>query len=552
MYCSTKQLKKGIPLICRLFMATLLYCLIISISQNVMAQTYIDVPPDGPNEVGSLVTAVEENGADDVIFRLERGGVYWTDANITSVGYHLHIEAAEGEGPPPMIRPAVDLDGVSTHPIHAEGDLTLRGIYYAGLDDVGNWNGNTRLRTENTRGVLDNMHFDFHPCFILRSDADNTSWFISNSQFRHMGQETDPNCGRVFDSRGNNTDSLVLVNNTMYLGTHFVIRPHGGTVNYLEFDHNTVVDWGYQIDIGLSKEVVFTNNLIMNVGFRGNSGREGVGYSDQSLLTFMRADSIEAYNDADRSLVISNNNMGTMLQEYQDVLQEHFVAGEPLWEEPVQDPFLHDQLIDSVGQHLVDIGVLVMENNIEEQENEGLTFTDRPDFQNVVDYVDAFLTDPSQELPAPWDRRDNLDVGVDEWRDFSYNTDAQSYTAAENGFPLGDLNWFPEQLQAWEDGSGPVSAENPETIARAFRLFDNYPNPFNPTTRIAFELANSSEVIMEVYNVLGENVETINLGTRSAGFHTVTYNAHNLSSGVYMVRMQVGNEVQTIKMTLMR
>ncbi|MEX0686504.1 MAG: T9SS type A sorting domain-containing protein [Balneolales bacterium] len=533
-------------------MATLLYCLIISISQNVMAQTYIDVPPDGPNEVGSLVTAVEENGADDVIFRLERGGVYWTDANITSVGYHLHIEAAEGEGPPPMIRPAVDLDGVSTHPIHAEGDLTLRGIYYAGLDDVGNWNGNTRLRTENTRGVLDNMHFDFHPCFILRSDADNTSWFISNSQFRHMGQETDPNCGRVFDSRGNNTDSLVLVNNTMYLGTHFVIRPHGGTVNYLEFDHNTVVDWGYQIDIGLSKEVVFTNNLIMNVGFRGNSGREGVGYSDQSLLTFMRADSIEAYNDADRSLVISNNNMGTMLQEYQDVLQEHFVAGEPLWEEPVQDPFLHDQLIDSVGQHLVDIGVLVMENNIEEQENEGLTFTDRPDFQNVVDYVDAFLTDPSQELPAPWDRRDNLDVGVDEWRDFSYNTDAQSYTAAENGFPLGDLNWFPEQLQAWEDGSGPVSAENPETIARAFRLFDNYPNPFNPTTRIAFELANSSEVIMEVYNVLGENVETINLGTRSAGFHTVTYNAHNLSSGVYMVRMQVGNEVQTIKMTLMR
>ncbi|MEX1122457.1 MAG: T9SS type A sorting domain-containing protein [Balneolales bacterium] len=529
----------------------LLICLTLGISHSVLAQTYIDVEPDEGDEVGSLNRAVEDNGEDGVIFRLQRGGVYWTDANITA-DYHLHIEAEEGDGPPPMIRPAVDLvDGTSDHPIHAEGDLTLRGIYYAGLDDVGNWMGNTRLRSEDTRAVLDNMYFDYHTCFILRSDADNTSWFVTDSQFRHMGQETDPNCGRVYDSRGNDTDSLVFVNNTMYLGTHFVIRPHGGTVNYLEFDHNTVVDWGYHLDIGLTREVVFTNNLLMNLGFRGNSGREGVGYSDHSLLTFMRADSIEAYNDDERDILISNNNMGTLRQEYKDVLESHFVEGDSLWEDPVDTPFLHEQLIDSVGDHLMDIGVLVMENNIQEPEEEGLQFEDRPDVDSVVEYVDAFLTDPSQDLPAPWDRRDNLDVGVDEWRNFSYNTDAESYTAAQDGFPLGDLNWFPEQKQAWEEGD-PVSVEKPDVIASEFKLLGNYPNPFNPVTNIAYELASPSEVNMQVYNVLGENVGSINLGMQSAGFHTTSYDASGLSSGVYIVRMQVEGNVQNIRMTLIK
>lgn len=520
-----------------------LFCINFGLLQSTFAQTFIDVEPDAPGQVGSLVSAVEEHGADDVIFRLERGEVYWVDANIANIGYHLHIEAAEGDGPPPMIRPAVDLDGTSDHPIHAEGDLTLKGIYYGGLDDVGRWMGNTRLRTENTRMELDNMHFDFHTCFLLRSDADNTSYFVTNSMFRHVGQLTDPNCGRVFDSRGNNTDSLSFVNNTMYLGTHFVIRPHTGTVNYLKFDHNTVVDWGRHIEIGYAKEVEFTNNLIINVGFRGNEVPEE-GFSDESLLTFTSAEFVEAYNDEDRSIIIKNNNMGTMRQEYEDVLLEHFDAEDP------HRPFIHDQLIDSVGQDLMDMGVLIMENNIMETENEGIQFTSRPDFESVVEYVAAYATNPDGDLPALWDRRDNLSVGVDQWRDFSYNMDAESYTAAEHGLPLGDLNWFPEKKEEWEQIA--TSVEDLEERVHEFRLLGNYPNPFNPTTNIQYQLSESSKVVLEVYNVLGQRVSRMNMGTQVAGDYSVEFDASQLSSGFYLVRMYAGNNIQSIKMTLLK
>ncbi len=547
----------------------LLLFLCMSVFSQVTAQTYIDVEPDDyPGEIGNLNRAIEENGADGVIFRLQRDEVYWTEATIINEDYHLIIEAEDGEGHPPIIRPGVDIDFEGHHPIHAENDVTVRGVYYAGIDDQGAWNGNMRIRTEGHTGTIENSYFAHHGCFILRSDADDISWFVSDSQFKHMGQTTDPSCGRVWDSRGNNADSLVFVNNTMYLGTHFPLRTFGGTVNYFEFDHNTVVDWGYHMEIGLAKELVFTNNHMVNIGWRGNSGRDGTGYADHSILTFMSADPIEAFDDADRDLVISNNNMGTMREEYVQVLQDHWDAniadGDSVafTEEPAARPFIHDQMMDSTGFNLQELGVLVFEDNITENESE-LQFTDRPDYQNVVEYITAYLEDPSQDLPLPWDRRENLDgeddnppfsgaIGVDTWRDFSYSESAESYTAAEDGFPIGDLNWFPEMKDLWEAGETPTNVEEPDEVVTEFKLLGNYPNPFNPTTNIEYQLAAPSDVTLKVYNVLGQMVDNIELGAQSTGIHTVTYDAANLSSGSYLVRMEAGNRAQTMKITLIK
>jgi hypothetical protein len=74
-----------------------------------------------------------------------------------------------------------------------------------------------------------------------------------------------------------------------------------------------------------------------------------------------------------------------------------------------------------------------------------------------------------------------------------------------------------------------------------FQLFQNYPNPFNPITVISWQLAVSSDVDLSVYNILGQKVITIVSEKQTAGYHEVEFNGQNLSSGVYLLMMKVGD-----------
>jgi hypothetical protein len=85
-----------------------------------------------------------------------------------------------------------------------------------------------------------------------------------------------------------------------------------------------------------------------------------------------------------------------------------------------------------------------------------------------------------------------------------------------------------------------------------FHLHQNYPNPFNPSTVISYQLTVSSEVTLEVFDALGRKVASLENGIRAAGIHQVNFDATHLSSGTYLVRLQVGDLVQTRTMTLIK
>ena len=101
----------------------------------------------------------------------------------------------------------------------------------------------------------------------------------------------------------------------------------------------------------------------------------------------------------------------------------------------------------------------------------------------------------------------------------------------------------------------PLAALAGSVLPERFTLGQNYPNPFNPSTIIPYQLAASSEVRLEVFNLLGQRIATLVDGERPAGFHTATWNATDaagraVGAGVYIYRMTVGVESQTGRMVL--
>jgi subtilisin family serine protease len=97
-----------------------------------------------------------------------------------------------------------------------------------------------------------------------------------------------------------------------------------------------------------------------------------------------------------------------------------------------------------------------------------------------------------------------------------------------------------------------VSIDRESTMPGEFALYQNFPNPFNPTTNISFTLPLSENVQLSVYNVLGQRVATLVNGTMPAGTHTVNFNAANLASGVYIYSIRAGNFVQNRTMMLVK
>ena len=85
-----------------------------------------------------------------------------------------------------------------------------------------------------------------------------------------------------------------------------------------------------------------------------------------------------------------------------------------------------------------------------------------------------------------------------------------------------------------------------------FALRDNYPNPFNPSTTIKYELPNASYVKIAIYDNLGREVQTLVNSNVDAGYHQVIWDATKFASGVYFYKMTAGDYNRTVKMILVK
>lgn len=120
----------------------------------------------------------------------------------------------------------------------------------------------------------------------------------------------------------------------------------------------------------------------------------------------------------------------------------------------------------------------------------------------------------------------------------------------------GDDTWLTNPSTwpaiAFAGQNAPTVDDEDEALSRRFTLDQNYPNPFQSTTRIAFELPESDNVSLAVYNLLGQTVATLVDEVLPAGIHAVSFDARDLPAGLYVYRLRAGGLEIVRKMTRVR
>jgi len=134
-------------------------------------------------------------------------------------------------------------------------------------------------------------------------------------------------------------------------------------------------------------------------------------------------------------------------------------------------------------------------------------------------------------------------TGATHWLRSICLTDANTETA------VGDSGTI---LHTTNGGVSFVEEEKIDKIPSTYILSNNFPNPFNPSTKIKYSIPQSSNVVIKVFDILGNEIETLVNEVKTSGTYELTWNVENLPSGVYFYQLKAGNFVQTKKMILLK
>jgi hypothetical protein len=104
----------------------------------------------------------------------------------------------------------------------------------------------------------------------------------------------------------------------------------------------------------------------------------------------------------------------------------------------------------------------------------------------------------------------------------------------------------------WVKDESTLDTTDTKPIPHQFQLRQNFPNPFDRTTSIAYYLPRGGKVIAELYNVLGQHIQPLLNDLQSEGWHTLKLSSHDLTQGVYFIRFEAAEQVLTQKIVVMK
>lgn len=223
---------------------------------------------------------------------------------------------------------------------------------------------------------------------------------------------------------------------------------------------------------------------------------------------------------------------------------------------------------EDFGNYALDFAFVANEGvNFGNEGSTSLTNTGRRFLLLGEGLIDTLRSVPIRVDAAPWvtvsydfsDGTGGLPISVGQL--WAVYTREGHYAAMEiTALPDGNFGnsfdfkykYQPNGNRFFESDSTMVSNEDFETMPQSIELSQNYPNPFNPATQIEYNLNSDTQVLLEVFDIQGRLVRTLVNQKQTIGTHSVTFDAQNLSTGVYIYRLKVGATHITKKMLLIK
>jgi hypothetical protein len=398
----------------------------------------------------------------------------------------------------------------------------------------------------------------------IRTDGAPTRVIVKDCIFANMGflGRSNLGAGKAFDFRDVSVDTVLIQNNTFVNWQDRIIRHYNfanplagtGPIRYLKFDHNTLVNgMSYHglLSLGnMGDKAFITNNLLIDPFTLGNDTdatrqAEFVNNLETDAFGGPRMTWIFTTPDTTGSTQWAiSNNLYSISDSGQAFFDEFAPAGVTGEGSPLTY-HINSRLGADSANAFTKVSVAL--NNIPKVMMAMNRWYRSPSGGNKTKNTPNALI---WNLGFDFDRR-----GWQYWHDTldcAFSTSSAAYTAAMGGYPVGDLNWFPDRYTAWK--ADPISDVGPAAgeVPLEYALEQNYPNPFNPSTRIAFALPRDSRVRIEVYDLVGRKVATLIDDDLSAGTHSVDFDASRHSSGVYFYALTTPGQVMTRKMMLVK
>lgn len=523
---------------------TLIAVALVLASHLVYAQQIKSVAPG----LNTLADAVNTSVAGDVLV-LQRGAGYPNQGTM-NVSVPITIRAADGTGDRPVIAVAPDAAGAYAGTVLGVfANIKLENLAFTGIrsaQDRAQRIGQVfQLSADNLRIVIDGCSFVGFGGRTLEAGRDGATLIVRNCIETGNGRSNRVDNGRFIDFRDASVDTLILQNNSLLNCADRWIRHMflDASLDYAFIDHNTFMNGtGYRPSFQFRnvRELYFINNIVINPSILGTTPagirKVELEYTDplNEVCTFTMAGA----DTSNEVLIMRDNNV---------------------WRDPRIDAILGDFNLNAGDSVAIapwfDAAFEARVDPARAFFSEELNFVQDVTIDSLLPELQIYVGGSKGYSHSAFIfRTDELAVGVN----MSYGTTARSYTAAAGGFPLGDLNWYPDRKAAWIAAGMPTSVQEAAAgVPNTFELSQNHPNPFNPQTRIAYSLPKAGRVSLEIYNTLGQQVRTLVQAHQPVGSHSVSWDGKNdlgalVPSGIYFYRLQAGGQTMMRKMTLLK
>lgn len=497
-------------------------------------------------------TATGERNNPERFYKLERNKIYFLNGEFhANFDLRLIADEADDTNKPPIVASTTGVDG-SPQLIQFKllGDGYVKNILFQMTPPGGSGESNASffLAKEGGDYYFDNVTWEWGLWEQVVAIVPLNKIVVRNCYFRNPQHKTNIYNGRgVGFNLDNPADTVIMVNNTFFNINSFAFVADHGSIppKYLLFDHNTIVnEMKWPIHSYWLTHAVVTNNLFYNVHSFGETSEDKVGQDPDKLvygiinISPIPSDVLESHNltEHERKYTLYNNSYfySQEIIDYWEFYKDKGVKTEPwmnsrttaMFANETDYPYLVEQKTYNLDPGFVEAGTGTVEM---------VKWMKRKrDWQNNK----YWGWDPDNDkFAVQWPFPENL----------TYSNETL-LTGAKGGFPVGDLNWYPNEKALWLAWDPTGIEEAPFYTVKDVKIENTYPNPFSDKVDINFNLRVNSNVEISIFDLNGNKIVELFSGNLESGKQTLTWDADsNVPEGIYLYTIKANNTITTGK-----